>query len=201
MTSEASSALKAQVSKTLAINRCPTHGYWAITIDDDDTGVRVTPSKCCGRWDIVKVWPLEQCDLSSLVAALPGQENRSGERDFIEAVQDECLKSDTGQDWAREVVKRIARLCESRLVALPSPKVCGEQTHSHGIVPVAAQEPADWQPEWRDMLMQVVMSYDRADTFGPATELFSALTKARKALGLVKAKPLSSGRDGQGIDP
>lgn len=50
----------------LAINQCPTHGYWAITVEGDETGERITPSKCCGRWDTVKRWPLDQCHLEGL---------------------------------------------------------------------------------------------------------------------------------------
>ena len=52
--------------KTLAINRCPTHGFWAITIEDDMTGVRVTPSKCCGRWDTVKEFRMSERDWREL---------------------------------------------------------------------------------------------------------------------------------------
>ncbi len=42
----------------LAINRCPTHGFWSISVDTATTGVRLTPSKCCGRWDTVHAWTL-----------------------------------------------------------------------------------------------------------------------------------------------
>lgn len=45
-------------TKRLTINRCPAHGWWSISVDDDGGGVRVTPSKCCGRWDEVKTFPL-----------------------------------------------------------------------------------------------------------------------------------------------
>lgn len=41
----------------LTINRCP-HGTYAISVDDDGGGTRVTPSKCCGRWDVIKEWDL-----------------------------------------------------------------------------------------------------------------------------------------------
>lgn len=41
----------------LAINICP-HGIYSVSIDDESGGVRLTPSKCCGRWTIVQEWPL-----------------------------------------------------------------------------------------------------------------------------------------------
>lgn len=44
--------------KELSIDRCPEHGFWAVCVDDEGGGVRVTPSKCCGRWDRVKAWKL-----------------------------------------------------------------------------------------------------------------------------------------------
>jgi NTP pyrophosphatase (non-canonical NTP hydrolase) len=58
-----------QREQYLAINKCPNHGFYSITVEDDDTGTRVTPSKCCGRWDTVKRWKVSQCDLASLLAA------------------------------------------------------------------------------------------------------------------------------------
>lgn len=46
--------------KTLSIDKCPHHGWLAICINDSDGGgTRLTPSKCCGRWDTVKAWPLD----------------------------------------------------------------------------------------------------------------------------------------------
>lgn len=47
--------------KYLAINRCPKHDFYAISIDDaaSGTGIRLTPSKCCGRWETVHRWPLD----------------------------------------------------------------------------------------------------------------------------------------------
>lgn len=50
----------------LAINQCPTHGYWAITVEDNVSGERITPSKCCGRWDTVKRWPIDRCHMKAL---------------------------------------------------------------------------------------------------------------------------------------
>ena len=36
----------------LSVSRCPHHpDFWAISLDDALGGVRLTPSKCCGRWD------------------------------------------------------------------------------------------------------------------------------------------------------
>lgn len=52
--------------KGLAINRCPTHDWWAITIEDEDGGIRVTPFKCCGRWDTVTAFRLSERDWREL---------------------------------------------------------------------------------------------------------------------------------------
>lgn len=53
-------------TKSLAINRCP-HGVFSVTIDGDGSGVRITPSKCCGRWDLVKSWPLSKREWDEIV--------------------------------------------------------------------------------------------------------------------------------------
>lgn len=47
----------------LTISRCPIHGYQAITLDGNGHGVRLTPSKCCGRWDTVTAWKLSPNEL------------------------------------------------------------------------------------------------------------------------------------------
>lgn len=50
----------------LVIARCPTHGFWAVTIDAENSGTRVTPGKCCGRWDTVHQWKLSPREWRSL---------------------------------------------------------------------------------------------------------------------------------------
>ena len=44
----------------LTISRCPEHkSFYAITVDDEyGGGTRVTPSKCCGRWDTIRAFDL-----------------------------------------------------------------------------------------------------------------------------------------------
>lgn len=45
----------------LGIYRCP-HGCMAICVDPIDGssgGTRLTPGKCCGRWDLVKQWRVD----------------------------------------------------------------------------------------------------------------------------------------------
>ena len=39
-----------------------------MSIDDETGGHRVTPSKCCGRWEVVKTWPLSADEWRSLAA-------------------------------------------------------------------------------------------------------------------------------------
>mgnify|MGYP001065312806 CR=1 FL=1 len=54
--------------KYLAICKCPAHNFYAVTIDDENgCGTRVTPSKCCGRWDTVKRWPITESMADSLL--------------------------------------------------------------------------------------------------------------------------------------
>ena len=44
---------------TLCICQCPQHrDFWSVTIDTAGAARRVTPSKCCGQWSIVKEWLL-----------------------------------------------------------------------------------------------------------------------------------------------
>jgi len=47
----------------LGIYRCPAHGYTAICVDPVDEehggGVRLTPGKCCGRWNLLKRWKVD----------------------------------------------------------------------------------------------------------------------------------------------
>lgn len=50
----------------LAINRCPDHGTYSVSIDAGSGGTRVTPSKCCGRWVVVKEWALSPADWEEL---------------------------------------------------------------------------------------------------------------------------------------
>lgn len=52
--------------KYLAINRCPIHGFLSVSVDDESTGVRITPGKCCGRWEIIKQWPISQVDVEEI---------------------------------------------------------------------------------------------------------------------------------------
>lgn len=51
----------------LAINQCPTHKLWSISIDDaDGNGTRLTPSKCCGHWKVIATWKLSKREWEEL---------------------------------------------------------------------------------------------------------------------------------------
>lgn len=70
------------VSYRLVVNRCPVHPhFFSVSIDDDTGGYRVTPSKCCGRWNVVASWPLAQDDWRELAtrAERAATENSSAE--------------------------------------------------------------------------------------------------------------------------
>lgn len=57
--------------KYLAIRQCPSHrDYYSVNVEDDDTGERVTPSKCCGRWDLLRRWPIDDFMRESILNAL-----------------------------------------------------------------------------------------------------------------------------------
>lgn len=43
---------------SLTIDKCPLHGVYAISLDDEGASVRLTPDKCCGRWERHKAWPI-----------------------------------------------------------------------------------------------------------------------------------------------
>ena len=46
--------------KSICIMQCSKHRYWGISIDDENGGSRITPSKCCGSWSNVKSWELSE---------------------------------------------------------------------------------------------------------------------------------------------
>lgn len=58
----------------LSVNRCP-HGTYSVALDRRDpdgggTGTRLTPGKCCGRWDLVREWPMDADDLRDIITEL-----------------------------------------------------------------------------------------------------------------------------------
>ena len=52
--------------RKLVINRCPEHGFYAISLDCERGGTRITHGKCCGRWETVKSWDLDAKQLRSI---------------------------------------------------------------------------------------------------------------------------------------
>jgi hypothetical protein len=57
------------MKRYLAINQCPVHKFWSITLDDESGGIRLTPSKCCGRWDTIKQFSMSITDLREVITA------------------------------------------------------------------------------------------------------------------------------------
>ncbi|KKL73532.1 hypothetical protein LCGC14_2073940 [marine sediment metagenome] len=52
----------------LSIRKCNVHGFLSVQIDyKDGCGVRLTPSKCCGRWDLVKSWKLSRAEWQEII--------------------------------------------------------------------------------------------------------------------------------------
>lgn len=64
----------------LSIDRCPAHGYWAISVGDEHGGTRLTPGKCCGRWEGVRSWRLSPMEVDRLLADIQSEAGRSVER-------------------------------------------------------------------------------------------------------------------------
>ena len=56
----------------LTIDKCP-HGTYSVSLMDDDGGVRLTPSKCCGRWDEIKRWSMTPKQLREMANELQCQ--------------------------------------------------------------------------------------------------------------------------------
>lgn len=54
----------------LSIDECKQHGFHAVCIGNDDTGTRLTPTKCCGSWTLVKRWKLTPESIDSMVTEL-----------------------------------------------------------------------------------------------------------------------------------
>ena len=54
---------------SLSIDRCP-HGTYAIAVNDDIGGTRLTTGKCCGRWDVVKNYDMTPKKLREVAATL-----------------------------------------------------------------------------------------------------------------------------------
>lgn len=60
----------------LAVNQCPKHPkYYSVSVDDEDFGRRITPSKCCGQWRTLHRWLLSADDWEEL-AAMAGRLTR-----------------------------------------------------------------------------------------------------------------------------
>mgnify|MGYP003589837222 CR=1 FL=1 len=50
------------MKKKLAISVCSRHDTYMVSVEDENSGLRVTPSKCCGRWTTVREWELSERD-------------------------------------------------------------------------------------------------------------------------------------------
>ena len=54
----------------IAVQKCPTHGIWSISVDGERGGTRLTPLKCCGRWDLVHRWQMTPRELREMAEEL-----------------------------------------------------------------------------------------------------------------------------------
>ena len=57
--------------KFIQIDRCPVHPeFYAIAVGDEHSSTRLTPSKCCGRWQTIKQWPLTPRQIDDIVTEI-----------------------------------------------------------------------------------------------------------------------------------
>lgn len=54
----------------MSIMECRAHGYVALSIDDENGGLRITPQKCCGSWNTIKSWPIDKMMITDIRAQL-----------------------------------------------------------------------------------------------------------------------------------
>jgi hypothetical protein len=54
----------------LSIDHCPKHGYYAVSVNDENGGTRLTKPKCCGSWTEVKRFEVGPRQLKSMVDEL-----------------------------------------------------------------------------------------------------------------------------------
>ncbi len=41
----------------ICVDQCPRHkAYFAISVGDENGGMRITPVKCCGQWKSIAAW-------------------------------------------------------------------------------------------------------------------------------------------------
>ncbi len=55
------------VKCSLSIDRCPSHGRYAISLNDEHGGTRLTSGKCCGLWRTIHEWEMEANELQDLI--------------------------------------------------------------------------------------------------------------------------------------
>ena len=58
------------MEKMLIINKCPDHGIYSISLENERGGLRLTPSKCCGTWQIVESWRMNAGELRAIINEL-----------------------------------------------------------------------------------------------------------------------------------
>ena len=85
------SGIPKPVSKTakykLSICRCPAHpNFLSVSLDDfyAGTGVRLTASKCCGRWEVIKSWPMDEREMGETAHLFLNAAEESRDFDYLE---------------------------------------------------------------------------------------------------------------------
>lgn len=55
----------------IAVNACEYHpNVQMLSLDDESGGQRLLGPKCCGRWSMVREWPLDDADARSIAIEL-----------------------------------------------------------------------------------------------------------------------------------
>ena len=56
--------------KRISIMKCARHNVYAISIDDESGGTRLTPMKCCGSWTTTHSWPITERMIETIAEEL-----------------------------------------------------------------------------------------------------------------------------------
>ena len=65
----------------LSIDRCPVHKeFWAISVGDESGGTRLTPGKCCGRWNEVKSFVMSRESLLEAADEITNYAEKAAEK-------------------------------------------------------------------------------------------------------------------------
>lgn len=57
-------------TRRMSVDMCPSHNWYAIALDDQHGGLRLTGSKCCGQWQTQLGWLLTPQQMRDIAGEL-----------------------------------------------------------------------------------------------------------------------------------